>query len=346
MQKYDPKIKLSLTELEQAFKELNKAKKVNVMDRLYFCWYAMASDADKNLELVLYFIEHGDKALQAELKSHFQFKKDKLKVYTFLKNKLQTITSKIQLKHIEEILEIVNYISLKDYKIWLADLKSGKRNDELGFIWALMKSDHIEYHYSLLKDEELSKEYRRHLGSRFDEHGAKGNELLLSKLDQNIDTNFHGDIIYIIKSGILTKENRAKALNYARALTQSKDDDTRENAIISIGSIGGLRELELLKDRLLNDTNSKCRAWASSSFMQMWFRRKSEKLRLFSLISIQEALKQEKDYFTLSVFIDTLREIENNKFGISQKSIDALDREQIDITIKRIERYLIKKLGK
>jgi len=203
-----------------------------------------------------------------------------------------------------------------------------------------MKSPYVEYHYNLLKDEMLDDDFIMSLGGRFDEHKEEAAIFLLDKLKNNSDVEFQGNIIFLL--GCVSEYNKKETLKYARELAESKKDTTRENAIIVLGWTGGLRELSILREHLLNDTYAKCRAWSASSFMQMWFRRKSKKLRDFAIKSYQEALVQETDYFTIATIIESIMEIENKKFKISLKELNNLNETAIDRVKIQVMRYLKK----
>ena len=120
----------------------------------------------------------------------------------------------------------------------------------------------------------LDDNFKRDLEFRFNEHKESGAIFLLGKLKKNIDINHQEKIIFM--SGRLAEYNIKEILKYARKLTNSKDNFTRDRALIVLGWIGGAKEFSILKNRLLNDLNTNCRAWSASSFMQMWFNRKSK----------------------------------------------------------------------
>jgi len=213
----------------------------------------------------------------------------------------------------------LNFKTLKEYQEWISDIKAGKRNDKMDFVYSIVKSPYVEYHYNLLKDEMLDDDFIMSLGGRFDEHKEAAAIFLLDKLKNNNDVEFQGQII--LQLGYLSEYNKKETLKYAIELAESKKDTTREKAIIVLGWTGGLRELSILREHLLNDSYAKCRAWSSSSFMQIWFRRKSKKLREFAMKSYQEALAKESDYFTIATIITSIMEIENKKFKISLKDL-------------------------
>jgi len=127
--------------------------------------------------------------------------------------------------------------TLKEFEDWYKRIvKSDKINkvkrffkadceDEYNeFVWEIMESPYTEYHYSLITNKNTSEEFRRDLWNRFDEHREKGAKLLLSKLDNNEDTDFHPDIIFYL--GILAdkKIEKERTLEYARKFTNSDND--------------------------------------------------------------------------------------------------------------------------
>ena len=209
----------------------------------------------------------------------------------------------------------------------------------MDFAWAIMKSPYVEYHYNLLKDKTLEFSFRKDLGRRFSEHGEKAALFLLDKLNKKEDLDFQGNIIFLL--GQLSKYNKNETRKHARKLSKSKNDYIRENAIIVLNWVGSAKEYSILKDLLLNDRNIKCRAWAASAFMQMWFR-KSKKLRNFALTLFKEALEKERNYFVLATIIESIRGIENKKFSITQKSLDNLNEIEIDKAKTRLLKYLTK----
>ncbi len=332
---------MNFEELEQEFNRHNLSNEKNSMERLKFCWKLIESDDDKYLETHLVFLEKANKYFAQNLQGQFKFRKDKKKVFHFFQKRLkQNVSPKLH-KYISQIINEIDFKSIEQFKRWLQDIKTNKRDDKMEFVWSIMKSPYIEFHYNLMKDERDS-DFGMSLRGRFDEHRENGAIFLLDKLDKNEDIDFHGEIIFQL--GCLEKYHKDKTLKYARKFAKSKDYYLRDRAIIVLGLVGSVKEYPILKDRLLNDKNINCRAWSASAFMQLWFKNKSEELRLFALSSYREALVKEDDSFVLSTIIESTREIENNKFGISKKSLENLNTEDIQNTKERIKRYIDKKI--
>jgi len=333
-----------ISELRQLFEEINKLKNKASMNICQFCSELTKSDDDEYLELHFSLLEQKKRYFQSDLKLYFTFRRNREKVHNFLKNKLQNLHDEQLQNDVKEILADLNYSSLDELKQWLKDLKSGKRDDENEFVWSIMKSPFVEYHYAVITDKEISKDFYQHLWSRFDEHREKGAELLLSKLDNNEDMAFHAAIIFCLGK-YKSKLVEERTLEYARKFANTDDSLLREAAIIVLGWIGNEKDIPLLGEHLLNDTNTKCRAWSATTFMQMYFRRKSQSLVDKSLPYLKQAISQETDYFVLDSMIDVVKELTGKKFDLPQHAIDNIDKERINNAKLKVVRFF-KKLYK
>ena len=343
-----------ISELRKLFEEINKLKSKASMNTSQFCSELINLDDDEYLELHFSLLEQKKKYLQSDLKMFFGFRQDREKAHNFLKNKLQNLHDEQLRNDVGEILADINFSTLDDLKQWLEDLKSGKRKDDNEFIWSIMKSPFVEYHYALWKDENLDEKFRHHLGSRFEEHKAKGAELLLSKLDNNKDIEFYPEIIFCLgklaDSSVIEKE---RTLEYARKFANADSDFLRDRAIIVLGWIGNEKDIPLLGEHLLNDTNAKCRTWSATSFMQMYFHKKNKSLVDKALPYLKKAISQETDYYALGCMIDVVKSVTGKNFGLPQSVIDNVDKDKIDTEDKekidtakaKVERFF-KKLYK
>src|SRR5690554_6626474 len=284
-----------IVRLKQLFEEINQLKNKASINTSQFCSELIHSDDDEFLELHFSLLENKKKYFQSDLKLYFSFRKDREKAHYFLKNKLQHLTDEQLKKDVEEILNDIGFHTLDEYKNWVLDIKSGKRNDKNEFVWSIMKSPYVEFHYQVMKDRQLDDEFRRDLAFRFNEHGEEAEDFLIQKLDNNEDVAFQADIIFLL--GRLNKKHKAKILDYTRKFTESEDDYKRDRAIIVLGWIGTIEDTPILKQHLLQDKNSTCRAWSASSYMQMWFRNENEKLKSKAFEVYKTALAKETDYF-------------------------------------------------
>lgn len=219
-------------------------------------------------------------------------------------------------------------------------------DEQLEFVWEIMDSPYTEYYYSLITNKDTSDKFRSELWSRFDEQREKGAELLLSKLNKNEDTACHPDIMFCLGK-IADQQNIEKesTLEYARKFAEADSTNLRERAIIVLGWIGGVGDISLLGEHLLNDPDAKCRAWSASAFMQMYFRRKSQPLVDKALPYLKQSISQETDYFALGVMIRVVEQLSGKKFGLPQYAIDNADEEKINAAKPKVERYLKKLYG-
>jgi len=232
---------------------------------------------------------------------------------------------------------------LKEFENWYNIIQNDE-DEQFEFVWEIMKSPYAEYHYSLITSKKTREEFRNNLWSRFDEHRERGAELLLSKLDNNEDTAFHPEIIYCLgKLADRPKIEKERTLAYARKFANADNDYLRDRAIIVLGWIGGIQDVSLLGEHLLNDTNTQCRTWSATSFAQMYFHRKNQSLVEKALPYLRQAISQETDYFALGCMIDVVKELTGKNFGLPQYAIDNVDKEKIDNAKLKVE-WFFKKL--
>ena len=233
---------------------------------------------------------------------------------------------------------------IKDFDIWYK--KVNKSDDEieyLEFVWELMKTPFTEYHYSLMINKNTNNEFNEILWSRFDEH-EDAEIFLLNKLENNDDLKFVGKILFCLGK-IADRKNskqKNKIYEYVKKYTNNSNDNIRENAIIVLGWIGGVNDIDLLGNLLLNDKYNKCRAWSASAFMQIWFRKQNKVFADKVLPYFYESVKQEQDIFVIGNVINALQEIIRKKFGLTQKTLNSLEVEKINLSKNKVIRYFEK----
>ena len=231
---------------------------------------------------------------------------------------------------------------LQEFENW-CKIAQKNEDEQLEFGWEIGTSPYTEYHYSLMTNKDTNEKFRRHLWNCFEDHREKAAEFLLSILDNNKDIEFYPEIIFCL--GVLAdspKIEKERTLEYARKFANANNDYLRDRAIIVLGWIGGIKDIPLLGEHLLNDTNAKCRTWSATSFMQMYFRRKSKSLVDKVLPYLKQAISQETDYFALGCMIDVVKELTGKKFDLPQYAIDNIDKERIDNAKLKVERFFKK----
>jgi hypothetical protein len=236
---------------------------------------------------------------------------------------------------------------IKDFETWYK--KINKTNDEdeyLEFVWELMETPFTDYHCSLITSKNTNDEFKDTLWSRFDEH-EDAETFLLNKLENNEDREFVGEILFNLGKTVDLKhgKQKEKVYGYVKEYTNNSNDNIRENAIIVLGWLGSVKDIELLGELLLTDKNKKCRKWAASAFMQIWFRRKNKIFVDKVLPYLYKSMKQEQDVLVIGSVINTLQEITNKKFGLTRKALDLNETEKINISKNKVINYF-KKLYK
>ena len=218
--------------------------------------------------------------------------------------------------------------------------ESGKKADQLSFLWKIMKSSYTQYHYSLIRDDNTSDQFRNILWSRFEEHGEESEALLLAVLANNEDQELHADIIF--RLGIIIDKDRGtrkdEVLAYARKFVLSENSLLRSQAIVVLGWIGSNEEIPLLEDRLINDNNSECRAWSASCFMQMESRSQRRNIPFDSktvINAIHKALRKEADDFVKGVCVLSLQELMKIDFNLSDSIVEKRDSIKIDRSVEK-----------
>jgi HEAT repeat protein len=202
-------------------------------------------------------------------------------------------------------------VNLEEYKTWFKDIITGKKNNEMEFVWSIMKSPYTAYHYDLLLHKDnINKDFFRSLRSRFDEHGEEGKEFLLAKLDNNEDEHFHGEIIFML--GLFRRKYPDQRIQaYARKLITSENDYTRNRAVIVLGWVGDENDLKILDSVLSNESNNETRGWSATSMMQMYFRLPQIKDKALEVL--QKYLENENDNFVLDCILVSIQVLLNKK---------------------------------
>lgn len=329
-----------IAELKILFDEINTLKNKASMNVCQFCSELTDSDDDEYLTFHFSLLEQKKRYFQQNLKLYFSFRQNREKAHYFLKDKLQNLNDEQLKNDVKEILDEINFCTLEELQQWIRDIKNGNRSDTNKFITSVTKSSFVKFHYELLNDRNLDNKFRKQLQNRFEEHGEKAEIFLLSKLVNNEDVDFQAEIIFVLGSISEKSKYKKQILGYARKFAESVDDYTRDRAIIVLGWIGTMSDTETLRRHLLEDKNPNCRAWSASSYMQMWFRSKTNILKLKAFEAYKIALDIEKNYFVLSIILTSVQELGKTKLGISRTALDEVDKEKIDIAKTKATKFL------
>ena len=97
-------------------------------------------------------------------------------------------------------------------------------------------------------------------------------------------------------------------------------------------------------DHLFHDSDSLCRAWSASSFLQMAGRNVSaEKLQAECRTAFIQCLETESDLFVKGVLILSIQDIYGKRLGLSQSSVDEKKEKSILNATRRALAFLCQK---
>ena len=147
------------------------------------------------------------------------------------------------------------------------------------FIADLGACKKIAYHYELIcKDWEEGK--KLNIESSFDRHGSEGIEFLFKQLSKIEDEKIRIFTVFLLAevlSKLRHKEFYSSFCNQLililKSLLNTNDEFLRRKIIIAFAWVGTSKEIDILTQLMLNDSDALCRAWSATSLMQMSFHR-------------------------------------------------------------------------
>ena len=224
----------------------------------------------------------------------------------------------------------------------IKDLREELRQEDkppfkLGML--LANSSYLDYHYEFIFGED---KFSTTVWRYFDRHYSSGIKFLLAKIKTENSPVIRAKIIMMLAEtmdeilrniNLADEENLAsKVLSVVLQYAKQGVDVEREKATIALGWLGGLPQIPLLGELMLQDDFAQVRAWAASSFMQRGFRLPAEEKEMLQkqcLVYFSQAISQESDLFAVGVMIESLGTIVGKKFRLTQKAIEEQDLEKI-----------------
>lgn len=218
--------------------------------------------------------------------------------------------------------------------------------ERIKFIAELGASNEIEYHYELIcKTWEEDKDL--YLERSFDKHGREGLEFLFIQIDKLEEERLKVLTAYLI-AGILSKLKHMdfyvsfceKINPVLISLLNTTDNDLRSKIIIALGWVASVNDIDVLINKMLNDNYRLCRAWASSSLMQMSFSGVNQDiLREKTKSAFVQAINVEKDLYACGIMIESAQTLFGKKW-ISSSAVENIDIEKIEKARKSAIRFL------
>ena len=208
------------------------------------------------------------------------------------------------------------------------------------FIADLGACKKIAYHYELIcKDWEKGK--KLNIESSFDRHGSEGIEFLFKQLSKIEDEKIRIFTVFLLAevlSKLRHKEFYSSFCNQLILILKS----LRRKIIIAFAWVGTSKEIDILTQLMLNDSDALCRAWSATSLMQMSFHRVDKEIICKKTKNIfVQAIEREKDLYTCGIIIEAVQ-ILFGKRWISSSAVENIELEKIEKARKAAVRFLNK----
>ena len=220
--------------------------------------------------------------------------------------------------------------------------------DRIKFIADLGACREIAYHYELIC-KEWEDGSKLNLSSSFDKHGREGILFLLKELNKTQDEKQKIYTAYLVCENLSKMKHRDFYEDFCgrinpelASLLTTKDNNLRQKVIIAFGFVGFVREVDILTKHLLKDEDSLCRAYSTSSLMQMSFHRvKAELVSKMTAKLFAEVIEKEQDLEALAIMIES-SQILFEKRWLSASALDGLDSEKLEKARKSAVKFLTK----
>ena len=218
--------------------------------------------------------------------------------------------------------------------------------ETLDFIYKLGDSQEIELHFELvLEDEKRPRGKRLYPGDSFRHHGEAG-LLYLSRLLNSEDREYSVSAAYLMaellpRGRYPNQEQLKDGLNEALVrLAEAEEAEYRRKCLIALGWVGTENEIPTLKNHLLNDPDSLCRAWSASSFMQMSGRVSCDIIKEKTIGVLISCLENETDVFARGVAVETIQDIWRVRLGLRSSAVEERNERAVDRAARRALEYL------
>ena len=221
-------------------------------------------------------------------------------------------------------------------------------SERIKFIADLGASEEIEYHYRLIcKDRDEGTNLN--LSGSFYKHDKEGLEFLFKVLNNEKDESLKVFTAYLMAETLSKLRHRDFYLEFCSrlipvitSLIDTKDALLRQKIIIALGWIGSSDEIDILTKQMSEDKDSLCRAWSTSSLMQMSFHGvDKELLQEKTKPCFASAIAAETDVYACGIMIEAAQILFGKKW-ISQLAVEDVDAEKIEKARKSAVRFLNK----
>ncbi len=200
----------------------------------------------------------------------------------------------------------------------------------------LLESDEEEvllFHIEILKDREdlyLHRDIRSFFSKR------KNLDKVISSIVEKINNGIEDPLLLADLIQILGNLRSPLVKEIINNEIHSIIRDIRYRCIIVLGWIGStINDLELLKERMLNDNDGQLRGYAATAMRQIWHNKKSTKTRITKYI--KEAIINENDDEALTGMILTIQELHKKKLGLKESNYGDVSGDVQEAKLKTIK---------
>ena len=212
----------------------------------------------------------------------------------------------------------------------------------------LGSSQEIAYHYELIC-KDWNEGRNLHLEGSFDRHGRDGLKFLFNQLDEVKDEKQSVLTAYLIAEILSKPKHRDFYSSFCDqlipiliSLLDLKNPILRQKVIIALGWVGTEKEIDLLTRQMLDDEDALCRAWSSTSLMQLSFHRvKIETICKEAKTMFLQSITEEKDLYACGLMIESTQLLFGKRW-ISSSAVENMELEKIAKAQKSAIRFLSK----
>lgn len=110
----------------------------------------------------------------------------------------------------------------------------------------------------------------------------------------------------------------------------TNDEILRRKIIIAFAWVGTSKEIDILIQLMLNDSDALCRAWSATSLMQMSFHRvEIEEICKKTKTIFAQVIEKEKDSYACGIIIEAAQILFEKKW-ISSSAVENIELEKIE----------------
>ena len=222
---------------------------------------------------------------------------------------------------------------------------AGKR---IKFIADLGTCKEIAYHYELIcKDWKENKNLN--IESSFDRHGSEGIEFLFKQLSKIKDEKIRVFTVFLLAEILSKLKHREfyssfsnKLIPILETFLNINDEIFRRKIIIAFGWVASSKEIDILTQLMLNDSDTLCRAWSATSLMQMSFHRVDKEIICKKTKNIfVQVIEREKDLYACGVMIEAAQILVGKRW-ISSSAVENIELKKIEKARKTAVKFLSK----